>query len=135
MKASENPSCKSVRSIHGWQQNRGFKQHWFSFSSWSKGQATLSCPTAMHTEASIEELSVVRSMFWCIFAMIPNVVFAQLFLAKQYRSWGGGAMCDTKWGFNTNYGHRTLPFKWQSSNGFHFYEDKAVGSFSVSYYH
>ena len=32
-------------------------------------------------------------------------------------------MCDTKWGFNTNYGHRTLPFKWQSSNGFHFYED------------
>jgi hypothetical protein len=40
-------------------------------------------------------------------------------------------MCDTKWGFNTNYGHRTLPFKWQSSNGFHFYEDKAVGSFSV----
>ena len=37
-------------------------------------------------------------------------------------------MCDTKWGFNTNYGHRTLPFKWQSSNGFHFYEDKTVGS-------
>ena len=32
------------------------------------------------------------------------------------------AMCDTKWGFQTNYGHRTLPFKWQSSNGFHFYE-------------
>ncbi|CAE7456912.1 unnamed protein product [Symbiodinium natans] len=32
-------------------------------------------------------------------------------------------MSDTKWGFDTNYGHRTLPFKWQSSNGFHFYEE------------
>eukprot|EP00438_Fugacium_kawagutii_P033282 Skav219611 [mRNA] locus=scaffold628:90422:95968:- [translate_table: standard] len=37
-----------------------------------------------------------------------------------------GAMCDTKWGFNTNYGHRTLPFKWQSSNGFHFYEESPL---------
>ncbi|CAK9063133.1 PX domain-containing protein [Durusdinium trenchii] len=35
-------------------------------------------------------------------------------------------MCDTKWGFNTNYGHRTLPFKWQSSNGFHFYEESPL---------
>ncbi|CAE7727397.1 unnamed protein product [Symbiodinium pilosum] len=35
-------------------------------------------------------------------------------------------MSDTKWGFDTNYGHRTLPFKWQSSNGFHFYEDSPL---------
>ena len=35
-------------------------------------------------------------------------------------------MSDTKWGFDTNYGHRTLPFKWQSSNGFHFYEDSRI---------
>ena len=35
-------------------------------------------------------------------------------------------MSDTKWGFDTNYGHRTLPFKWQSSNGFHFYEDSRL---------
>ena len=43
--------------------------------------------------------------------------FPELFWKARRR-----AMCDTKWGFQTNYGHRTLPFKWQSSNGFHFYE-------------
>ena len=81
-----------------------------------------------------EELSVVHfvllSVRSCAFLQLLHMLYLRsCFWPKSTEA--GGAMCDTKWGFNTNYGHRTLPFKWQSSNGFHFYEDKAVGSFSV----
>jgi len=31
-------------------------------------------------------------------------------------------MSDTKWGFEKNYGHRTLPAKWHTSSGFSAYD-------------
>mmetsp|Transcript_91199 Transcript_91199/g.162415 ORF Transcript_91199/g.162415 Transcript_91199/m.162415 type:complete len:165 (-) Transcript_91199:93-587(-) len=31
-------------------------------------------------------------------------------------------MSDLKWGFKQDYGHRTLPYKWQTSSGFNYYE-------------
>eukprot|EP00440_Ansanella_granifera_P001162 gb/GFBE01001250.1/.p1 GENE.gb/GFBE01001250.1/~~gb/GFBE01001250.1/.p1 ORF type:complete len:175 (+),score=19.98 gb/GFBE01001250.1/:1-525(+) len=31
-------------------------------------------------------------------------------------------MSDKKWGFESNYGHRHVPFKWHSSSGFNYYE-------------